>query len=380
MSQPTTTEDIEKFHKLLKDELSKSTQTTTISPSIESAVTTNPNLAILAHPTTGLTPLMLSCTSPPYTKYFLSNSAPWNALCRSNKCAGNYATDANCQPVIDILVDHGTSCEMLLTSAIVNNGSKPLVPSVVDSKEVDDVKAQACTKGDYLSRKVRYEGDVLLDEDNDAVMMEWERPIMREHAKVLTGEGRGKRVLNVGFGMGIIDGILQDLEPTHHTIIEAHPDVYSKMKSDGWTSKPNVTVLFGRWQDVISQVEDDSMDGVFFDTYAENHTDLEEFHRCLPRIMADGGVYSFFNGLCPDNIFFHGVACNVVSLNLTSLGFNVEFVACDIKVKDEAWEGVRRKYWHFDNYFLPICKLVKKDGKGGDERKSKKPRIEGEKK
>ena len=36
------------------------------------------------------------------------------------------------------------------------------------------------------------------------------------------------------------------------------------------------------------------------------------FHEELPRLLRPGGVYSFFNGLCPFNHFFQGVACQVV--------------------------------------------------------------------
>jgi hypothetical protein len=55
---------------------------------------------------------------------------------------------------------------------------------------------------------VRYEGDdKLLDEDDRGVMMEWERPLMRAHAEVVC-QAKGD-VLNVGFGMGIVDGFIQ---------------------------------------------------------------------------------------------------------------------------------------------------------------------------
>jgi len=66
------------------------------------------------------------------------------------------------------------------------------------------------------------------------------------------------------------------------------------------------------------------------------------------------GRYSFFNGLAPDNIFFHGVACQCVKLQLSQLGLDCEFLSCEIQVKDEVWEGIRRKYWHGrDTYYLP---------------------------
>jgi hypothetical protein len=66
------------------------------------------------------------------------------------------------------------------------------------------------------------------------------------------------------------------------------------------------------------------------------------------------GTYSFFNGLAPDNIFFHGVACQCVQLQLSSLGLDCEFLPFEIQVKDEVWEGIRRRYWHGrDTYYLP---------------------------
>ena len=63
----------------------------------------------------------------------------------------------------------------------------------------------------YLKQSVRYtpDGQQLLDSAEDAVMMEWERPLMRAHAEVMIPDGTAPRtrdVLNIGFGMGIIDG------------------------------------------------------------------------------------------------------------------------------------------------------------------------------
>ena len=321
--------EVVEFHKSLSSHLISSPSA--VPASLSSLITSQPLLAALADEITGTTPLILCHSNIIYTNFFLSKGAPWNALDRSNKSAGNYASDSGSQAVVDALVAHATRSEMLLGQVFRNLGGANAAPSVVDAGESNEVGKQMCTKGDYLGRAVRYEGDVLLDDDDDAVMMEWERPLMSLHAQVICREGG--RVMNVGFGMGIIDGFLQGRKPGHHTIIEAHPGVLRKMKEDGWMDRPNVTVLEGRWQDVISSVPSGSLDGVFFDTYGENHTDLEDFHSLLPRVMSQGGTYSFFNGLCPDNIFFHGVACNVVKLGLEALGFEVEFAPCEIQVR-----------------------------------------------
>jgi hypothetical protein len=43
---------------------------------------------------------------------------------------------------------------------------------------------------------------------------------------------------------------------------------------------------------------------------------MRSFHDHLPRLLRPGGAYSFFNGLCPDNLFFHLVAGEVARREL----------------------------------------------------------------
>ena len=74
---------------------------------------------------------------------------------------------------------------------------------------------------EYLSRSVRYEGDNLLDTEDDAVMMQWEAPLMEAHAARLCAAGG--TVMNIGFGMGIVDRAIQSHAPAGHVIVEAHP-------------------------------------------------------------------------------------------------------------------------------------------------------------
>lgn len=181
-------------------------------------------------------------------KKLLEKGAPWNAIDRAGRCAGEYAIDKNHQEIVDILVNAGVRAEMLL--------------GTLEDKIIERGSA---SNSQYLENPVEYtaDGEKLMDTESEAVMMEWEKPLMEIHAKVICGEG-GKDVLNVGFGMGIIDTAIQSLKPRSHTIIEAHPDVYKKMIDDGWDKKPGVKILFGRWQDVIDEAG--PFDGIFFDT------------------------------------------------------------------------------------------------------------------
>lgn len=111
--------------------------------------------------------------------------------------------------------------------------------------------------GEYLEDRVSFSEDKLMDCDSKAVMMEWERPLMEAHAKAVCSAGG--QILNIGFGMGLVDNAIQQYKPTSHTIVEAHPDVYNRMLSLGWGEKENVKIIFGRWQDVLDQLE--SYDG-----------------------------------------------------------------------------------------------------------------------
>jgi protein arginine N-methyltransferase 2 len=290
-----------------------------------------------------------------------------NELDNEGHCAGEWASASGHADLAEALIEHAAQAELVLGLA----GRKTRADA--ESESESELAADA----NYLSQPVRYDGeDKLLDTENDAVMMDWEAPLMRRHADVVCASGGD--VLNVGFGMGIFDGYVRDRRPAvrSHTIVEAHPDVYAHMRRQGWTDpkrSPNVTVRFGRWQDVLRPIAEANdrlpggaadpraiaFDGVFFDTYGEAYEDMRAFHELLPRIVRPGGTYSYFNGLAPDNIFFHAVYCRVAALELKRLGFETTFEVTPVDAKsDDIWRGVKRRYWWGESYFLPTCTLV----------------------
>ncbi|KAJ7958235.1 Ankyrin repeat family protein / methyltransferase-related [Quillaja saponaria] len=226
----------------------------------------------------GLNPLMHAAKKghADVVKTLLSAGAPWNALSPSNISAGDFAMDAGHQEVFEVLVNAGIQAELVLGS-IARKENKNGDPS-----------------GDYLDDRVTFSEDKLMDSNSKAVMMAWEKPLMEAHAKAVCSVGG--HILNIGFGMGLVDTAIQKYAPVTHTIVEAHPEVYERMLRTGWGQKDNVKIIFGRWQDVLSQLE--TYDGIFFDTYGEYYEDLREFHQHLPVLLKPGGIYSFFNGLC----------------------------------------------------------------------------------
>ncbi|TPX35694.1 hypothetical protein SmJEL517_g02018 [Synchytrium microbalum] len=286
----------------------------------------------------------------------ISNHHPWNVVDKQGITAGEIAKSLHFD-IYHELVEEGVRAELIF--GLIGRKEKDADMKAADDDNVNETDAveENDEAKDYLSQPLHITPDKILDANNDAVMMEWETPLMQHHADILCPIS-GLHVLNVGFGMGIIDRMLQAHSPASHTIIEAHPDVYKKMVLDGWTTKLNVKVVFGKWQDVIEDLGE-TYDAIFFDTFGEYYADLRDFHEHVANLLNDGGIYSFFNGLGGHNVFFHDVYCRVAELDLEDMGLSVEYVPIQFTPPgDQVWEGVNRPYWVLGQYNLPVCRLI----------------------
>lgn len=240
---------------------------------IQGLIAENSLYACQQDETSGASPLMAAAASGngPLCQYLLEAGAPWNAVDRKGQCAGNFATNAQHWAVVNLLVEWGTRAELIL-GAMERNIRSTVNAPLLSSTTMDGapVEHKPSTKPDYLRQRLQYteDGQALLDSDSDAVMMEWERPLMKAHAQILLENVPRKRVMNIGFGMGIIDAALQEYQPELHVIVEAHPDVHKRMLAEGWDKKPNIRICFGKWQDWLPKLiqEGVELDGVFYDT------------------------------------------------------------------------------------------------------------------
>ncbi|KAJ2612697.1 hypothetical protein H4S08_002580 [Coemansia sp. RSA 1365] len=285
-----------------------------------------------------------------FSLFVIEAGIPWNALDIGGYTAGDYAETGGHDAAYDALVQAGIRAEMVLR--------------MLNQKSTMDQAANE----DYLSQPVEYSGDRLVDAEKNGVMMSWEAPLMELHAQTICSKP-GNSVLNIGFGMGIIDTALQALKPTKHVIVEAHPDVYKHMKDEGWDKKPGVHILFGRWQDKMDEIRAlGPYDGIFFDTFGEFYKDLDNFHQAVfapgddaekktPLLSKPNGVYSFFNGLGGDHKLFHEVYCHIVKADLLKLGVDTQYsqVSGDAEIDEETWKGIKRPYWMLKAYNLPTC-------------------------
>lgn len=178
-------------------------------------------------------------------RLLLSHGAPWNAITPTGISAGDFAMENSHQDAFDVLLNAGVQSELVLGTIARNTR--------LDSKS-------SSVSSDYLEERVRFGEDRIMDSESKAVMMSWELPLMEAHARAIcSGGGDGLSVLNVGFGIGLVDTAIQKYNVGKHTIIEAHPEVFDRMLKQGWGEKENVKILFGKWQDILPQLE--SYDG-----------------------------------------------------------------------------------------------------------------------
>jgi protein arginine N-methyltransferase 2 len=347
-------------------------------------------------------------------KYLLENGAIWNDLDDNNETPGCLALRLGLKKCYEAMVEAGVRAELLLSrldgfemlaqyeddseeeeeeeeegfeiietengdslqasmveveesapELVGPDGTVPGSESVPELVQIDENGQETkvdVNSEDYLASELTFKGDRLLDADKNGVMMSWETDIMQKTVDRLCPEP-GLRVLNVGHGMGIIDGIFQDKKVAVHHIIEAHPDVLARMRKDGWYEKPGVKIHEGRWQDVVPELieQNQVFDGIYFDTFAEEYKALKEFFtEYVIGLLDPAGRFGFFNGLGADRQVCYDVYTRVVEMDLFDAGMDTEFEDIRIPDLDEQgeWEGVRRRYWALDNYRMPTCKFV----------------------
>jgi len=299
----------------------------------------------------------------------LKEGAPWNIVDNLGNSPGDIALSLNNETCYALLRDAGIRSELILQLLPRGNSG----PQSGHLKATDDSALGSSDK--FLSSQLRFTVDdfgqeicLLKTEDAEVgVMMGWERELMRETVQRLCSDHErlqsGLKVLNIGFGLGIIDSLFQNLPtpPLLHVIIEPHPDVLKHMQQNGWHSKPGVNILEGKWQEFVGKDVMDAFGGfdvVYTDTFSEDYDDLRKFFKQVPNLLADSNSrFSFFNGLGATNAVFYDVYTKLAEINLADLGFDVEWYDVDVDAdegnKVDRW-GRTREYFSQRLYRLPV--------------------------
>ncbi|KIX99512.1 uncharacterized protein Z520_05088 [Fonsecaea multimorphosa CBS 102226] len=333
----------------------------------------------------------------------LENGAIWNDLNSQDETPGCIALRLGQRRIYDMMVDAGVRAELLFSKMAslgldededeaegdedededehedddgsndgapaskrqkLSNGATQAVEdqAVEEKKVLDDVSLDNRA---YLKSQLRYKPGILLDESDNAVMMDWETQIMQRHASSLI-PAPDLKVMNVGHGMGIVDTAIQTHHPREHHIVEAHPQVLQRLRDQGWYERPNVTIHEGRWQDVLPGLVEKGtlqLDAIYYDTFAEDYAALREFFsEYVVQLLSPQGRFGWYNGLGADRQICYDVYTKVAEIDLRQAGFDTAWE--DIAVPaglhgSKAWEGTRRPYWTIDVYRLPVNTFAK---------------------
>ncbi|KAF2655298.1 arginine N-methyltransferase 2 [Lophiostoma macrostomum CBS 122681] len=321
----------------------------------------------------------------------LENGGIWNDLNKEDETPGCIALRSDQKRIYEILVEAGVRAELLFSKMEelglggddeveeedddddtreeqpaakkqkVSEEDAKAIQEIVEEQVLDDVSLDNRA---YLKSQLRYKPGILLDESDNAVMMDWETQIMQRHAETLIPKA-GLRVMNVGHGMGIVDTAIQTHDPAEHHIIEAHPQVHQRLREQGWYDKPNVHIHEGRWQDVLPRLVEKGvvLDAIYYDTFAEDYKALKEFFsEYVVQLLDPSGKFGWYNGLGADRQICYDVYTKVAEMDLHEAGFDTEWE--DIRVPaglhgSNQWEGTRRPYWTIDVYRSPVNTFIR---------------------
>lgn len=180
------------------------------------------------------------------------------------------------------------------------------------------------------------------------VMEDWEDGYMQELARIAGSEGG--RVLEVGFGMGISAGYLQQEAIREHVILEANHEVFERLEEFARSAQTPVVALEGFWEDLTGGLASKSFDGILFDTYPLTPEDIHANH--FPffaeayRLLRPGGVLTYYS----DEIDSFSPAHRAM---LEAAGFeNIEHTVCAVTPPADC------QYWKSRTILAPI---VRKD-------------------
>jgi protein arginine N-methyltransferase 2 len=316
-------------------------------------------------------------------KFLLQDGAIWNDLDKNDETPGCLARRLGLKELYELMVDAGVRAELLFgrleeyeiledededeeeeaqqgEGAAAGESATAASLSLAPAETAETTTDVNVTSSRYLQSNLTFQNDRLLDDDQNGVMMAWESWIMSRSAqKLLPREGLS--VLNIGHGMGIVDGFFQERSPSAHHIVEAHADVVAEMKRRGWHEKPGVVIHEGRWQDILPNLveQGETFDAIYYDTFAESYADFRDFlAEQVIGLLEPSGLWGFFNGMGADRQISYDVYQKVAEMDIFEAGFDVDWEDVPVPRLEREWTGVRRPYWAVNNYRLPTCRYM----------------------
>ncbi|MEY2632396.1 MAG: hypothetical protein RIR00_1050, partial [Pseudomonadota bacterium] len=126
------------------------------------------------------------------------------------------------------------------------------------------------------------------------VAYEWQIPLWVEFASRLNISGR--RLVEIGYGMGLFSKVATRFAAKKHIIIEAHPLIaYEARQRISEDELKSTYVIEQLWQDSLSRQQE--CDAIMYDAFSvlgEKYTDLDKLCCIASNILAQDGAIGFF--------------------------------------------------------------------------------------
>jgi amino acid adenylation domain-containing protein len=169
------------------------------------------------------------------------------------------------------------------------------------SKRMVSGSARVHLQQEWSSSGVKYDDSQLIIQGQQ-VMQDWERPLMRAMAEIVT-ESHGD-VLELGFGMGISATYIQEFGVKSYTVVEYNDGVAEHFKK--WKEQypgRDIRLIHSRWHDAVDQLG--TYDGIFFDTVPSNEEEYmrevidnvvmaEDIFPIASKCLRKGGVFTWY--------------------------------------------------------------------------------------
>ena len=186
----------------------------------------------------------------------------------------------------------------------------------------------------------------------------WELNYMKKLASIVTSNGG--RILEIGFGLGLSTGFIQDANHIEkHIIIEPHPEIieFANEKFPDALSTGRMEIVPGFWEDVVPLFEAESFDGILFDTcllapeqeigeISSINFFMEatrEFSVEAYRLLKKGGIFTFYN---PERLNLSDAKRKIL--------LNSGFSSIDIEVVEVNNAPEDCKHWRYNTFVAPI--------------------------
>ncbi|NEQ05297.1 MAG: class I SAM-dependent methyltransferase [Moorea sp. SIO4E2] len=201
----------------------------------------------------------------------------------------------------------------------------------------------------WIQKKAIYTPDQLIVNGVE-VMQDWEITYMKKLASIATSNGG--QILELGFGLGLSAGFIQDSPDIEkHTILEAHPDVreFAQQKFPEALRIGRMEIVPGFWQEVSSRFDDESFDGILFDTVPLTPEDAGSFHQHdffkeAGRLLKKSGTFTYFSRVATEIPEAHQKL-------LQEAGFSkIDFEVVDVN------PPLPSQYWDYKTIGAPIIK------------------------